>query len=347
MRSRGRHESKNLGLFLIFKSKASDPPGLVDACWSIYGFANVFRLGFIGRLGNWMLLNRTSLGPASRVANGASQIERRPNPCSLETQTFFALAALAAVEFLLTEENQVEFFKETDVALASSLDSFEYGGQGTMNGLLQSNNSDTSNSNMEQDKGFAVFTYGSLRHNAVYARAIAGANWASVPEPLRTPATLHGFKRHPVLGAAYPAIIATENAVDQVDGSLSYVPNEDYLRALDEFEGDDYARLPVRVETEDGTMVEATAWVWIAGAHWLDLNAEWHYEDFLKNRLEAWLAMSDEDFAVVGETKVQIEVAEDLVREVASVVATSGEGSVVELEDGDEEDLRAELVVKA
>ena len=93
---------------------------------------------------------------------------------------------------------------------------------------------------------------------------------------------------------------------DVVDGALSYVPSAALL-ALDDFEGDDYARVPVDVVTCDGVTVRATAWVWIAGAHWLNLNAEWIFEDFVKERLQAWLAMSDEDFLVAGETRFQPE----------------------------------------
>ncbi|KAI9018918.1 Butirosin biosynthesis, BtrG-like protein, partial [Hyaloraphidium curvatum] len=153
---------------------------------------------------------------------------------------------------------------------------------------------------------FPVFTYGSLRHDDVYRRAIGGQRWEDVGVPERVRGFVKGYARHPVKEAAYPAMIFTDDDRDIVDGALSYVP-EAYLRLLDEFEGDDYGRFPVQVHLTTGKTVQATAWVWIAGAHWLDLSSAWSYDDFLKNKLAAWLAMSDEDFLVAGETRFQVQ----------------------------------------
>lgn len=165
--------------------------------------------------------------------------------------------------------------------------------------------------------GLAVFTYGSLRHDSVYSRAIGGPDWASIPRPVRVPGVLKGFSRHPVKGAAYPAMIFTGREKDEVDGDLSYVPSDDYLAMLDEFEGDDYARLPVTVHTASGE-IQATAWVWIAGEDWLDLSSGWSFADFVEKRLESWLAMSDEDFLVVGEIQDQLKKEQGIPIEVSA-----------------------------
>lgn len=89
--------------------------------------------------------------------------------------------------------------------------------------------------------------------------------------------TLRDYKRCQVRGELYPASI--KSIGDKVSGVLisSGLTSED-IRFLDEFEGDEYSRVPVEVVLNDGNMVEAQVYEWIAGDGKLLLDKEWELD---------------------------------------------------------------------
>jgi gamma-glutamylcyclotransferase (GGCT)/AIG2-like uncharacterized protein YtfP len=100
-----------------------------------------------------------------------------------------------------------------------------------------------------------LFVYGTLADPAVCTGLLGRA-----PRP--APAKLHGFVRYEVRGEAYPAIVAEPGGL--VPGSVYADLTLEELAVLDGYEGDEYARIEVSVETDAG---RARAWVyvWIGG----------------------------------------------------------------------------------
>lgn len=118
----------------------------------------------------------------------------------------------------------------------------------------------------------ACFTYGSLMSEDIMS-AVSGVRAA------RCGARLDGYCRHPVIGAAYPGIVA--HAGHQVQGVLYLdLPASAWPR-LDRFEGDEYERRIVEVNLADGT--PQPAWTYIFRdelASRLD-KGDWDFERFL------------------------------------------------------------------
>lgn len=96
-----------------------------------------------------------------------------------------------------------------------------------------------------------LFVYGTLSDPAV-CDALLGR----IPRP--APARLNGYVRHEVRGEAYPAIVAKCEGV--VRGFLYEDISQTELAALDAYEGDEYGRIGVNVETEAGWK---PAWVYV------------------------------------------------------------------------------------
>lgn len=113
------------------------------------------------------------------------------------------------------------------------------------------------------------------------------------------PATLQGYKRVPVRGGDYPALIHTRNASDTVQGYLVYPESEDEWRKLDNFEGEVYERVEVEVEVlnsshgGDQSNSQAFAYVWVGGMDGLVVDQDWDFDFFRNNRLEDWLDLFD------------------------------------------------------
>lgn len=98
----------------------------------------------------------------------------------------------------------------------------------------------------------ACFTYGSLMSEEIMS-AVAGVRAAHCS------ATLDGYRRHPVLGAEYPGMVA--RAGHQVRGVLYLdLPPAAWPR-LDRFEGEEYERRIVEVALADGTVTRAWTYV--------------------------------------------------------------------------------------
>ncbi len=97
-----------------------------------------------------------------------------------------------------------------------------------------------------------LFVYGTLADPAVCAGLLG-----RVPAP--APAELRGYTRHAVRGEAYPAIVAKPNGL--VKGIVYEDISQAELDALDAYEGDEYGRIRVCVETE-ADQIQVWVYVW-------------------------------------------------------------------------------------
>lgn len=74
------------------------------------------------------------------------------------------------------------------------------------------------------------------------------------------PAILSGFERLAVSGKTYPAAIVSKKS--KIEGILLKNVDNDSLRTLDDFEGDEYEGRSVEVVTQDGKTHQALVYVW-------------------------------------------------------------------------------------
>lgn len=112
------------------------------------------------------------------------------------------------------------------------------------------------------------------------------------------PAVLHGYRRHRVKHADYPAIIPKENAT--VRGTYVTGLTDGDIWRLDIFEGREYSRQKVkaRVLTQvgddagegnvEGNEVEADTYLWIAGEDRLE-SSEWDFGEFQREKMRFWV----------------------------------------------------------
>ena len=90
-----------------------------------------------------------------------------------------------------------------------------------------------------------VFTYGSLMFPEVWSLVVAGVH-------RRVDARLDDHARFSIDGQTYPGTVFVAGA--HVDGVLHLDVDEADVERLDRFEGDDYRRMSVDVETATGPM---------------------------------------------------------------------------------------------
>lgn len=119
-----------------------------------------------------------------------------------------------------------------------------------------------------------LFAYGTLMCDDIMREV-------SVFPLSHVPASLKGYSRRRVIGELYPAIIAdAESCV----GGVVYqdVPDAVWER-LDRFEGRMYARQRIQIEVNDGTRLDAQAY--IVKPTFTDCleTSEWDFEEFLKH----------------------------------------------------------------
>ncbi|CAG8455097.1 21254_t:CDS:2 [Dentiscutata erythropus] len=130
---------------------------------------------------------------------------------------------------------------------------------------------------------FSCFLYGTLIFPEVIGRILSNGGKEKITVDLNSgaPAVLKGYKRYQVRGAWYPAIIKS-NENDEAKGvflkGLSY---NDILK-LDDFEGDQYKRMDVKVFVGDSLdPIPAQTYVWIDSANLLD-DKDWDSTEFKK-----------------------------------------------------------------
>lgn len=126
------------------------------------------------------------------------------------------------------------------------------------------------------------FTYGSLMCHDIMT-AVCGT---AVP-PGQT-ATLRDYSRHPVHAEEYPGIQTCPGAL--VEGVLYAGVSELALERLDAFEGSQYRRDAVTVESADGHKLSAWVYVFRPEHCHLLLPGDWDHEAFLANGKARFLA---------------------------------------------------------
>lgn len=111
-----------------------------------------------------------------------------------------------------------------------------------------------------------------------------------------TPALLHGYCRHRVKGADYPAIVPEHG--QSVVGVYVTGLTDANISKLDQFEGDEYAREPVRLNLlekvggkdgegqVEGEARDTTAYVFIVPES--VEKGEWDFEHFRRERMHLW-----------------------------------------------------------
>lgn len=141
------------------------------------------------------------------------------------------------------------------------------------------------------------------------------------------PAKLHGYRRHRVRKADYPAVIAAgpssgSDRTSVLGTIVSGLTDGDMYR-LDRYEGDEYVRKEVSVrvlrgsgrgdaESSDGKLrdvldaagtegadegeeVRAVTYVWVAGEQRLE-DKEWDFETFKRDRLAWWVGADESEW---------------------------------------------------
>jgi gamma-glutamylcyclotransferase (GGCT)/AIG2-like uncharacterized protein YtfP len=155
-----------------------------------------------------------------------------------------------------------------------------------------------------QPKQPPIFVYGTLMSTKMLSWVLTGdsSNYTQIEDQSaakRLPATLYGYRRVPVKHSDYPAIIPAE-PVDMVHGFLVFPSTESQWKKLDDFEGEIYKRTLVRCHCSDagptqagekGFEVEANVYLWVDDYEKLELDGEWSYDIFEKERLDDWLEL--------------------------------------------------------
>jgi gamma-glutamylcyclotransferase (GGCT)/AIG2-like uncharacterized protein YtfP len=101
-----------------------------------------------------------------------------------------------------------------------------------------------------------LFVYGTLRDESLVERLLGRRlHWQ--------PAVLEGYCRTLDASIGYPVVHPLAGA--SVDGRLLEDVDRETLAALDAYEGREYRRVSVRVQTSDGRTVEAYAYVAAGG----------------------------------------------------------------------------------
>ena len=126
----------------------------------------------------------------------------------------------------------------------------------------------------------SLFSYGTLSFPAV-VRRLAG-------RPLATPpARLESFSRHALRGASYPGIVRDPGA--GVNGMVVHGIWPALLAKLDRWEGADYVRERVRVETAGGGAALAQVYALAPRALGRLLPDDWDAAAFERRQLARWL----------------------------------------------------------
>lgn len=119
-----------------------------------------------------------------------------------------------------------------------------------------------------------VFTYGSLMYPEVF-RPVTLASLRCLR------ARLDCWSRHAIRGRTYPAAVPETGA--SIEGVLWLELDEDAMRRLDRFEGDEYERRQVLVTLPGGEQVDAQIYRWLDSASLLP--HDWSSNEFERHHL--------------------------------------------------------------
>ncbi|KAG1449177.1 hypothetical protein G6F46_000254 [Rhizopus delemar] len=125
----------------------------------------------------------------------------------------------------------------------------------------------------------------------VLSRVICGPNATEEEKLLKQasiqtrPASLKQYKRSCIKNEDYPAMVYTGQPDDTVKGILCEGLNENDIKALDAFEGDDYLRSPVKVVVDDDLIIDTDAYIYV-GDNTLLTFTEWSLTEFVSTGKE-------------------------------------------------------------
>ena len=97
-------------------------------------------------------------------------------------------------------------------------------------------------------------------------------------EKRRERAVLHGYSRHAILEAEYPAVIKGTSE-DRVEGFLYFPRSLEDIRKIDDNEDESYCRETAEVVDSKGQVVEAYVYVWCDELDEL-AKEDWDFEEF-------------------------------------------------------------------
>lgn len=125
-----------------------------------------------------------------------------------------------------------------------------------------------------------LFSYGTLCLAEVMEK-VAGRRFRS------DDAVLPGYRSFLIRGHVYPGMIHTGESF--TPGKLYYDIDDRALARIDAFEGDYYRRETVMPVLEDGTAVEAYAYILVDSLHYLLGDKPWSEEEFRRKHLRRYL----------------------------------------------------------
>lgn len=137
--------------------------------------------------------------------------------------------------------------------------------------------------NPSQANGLHVFTYGSLMYRDIF-EAVTQSALACMD------ASLPGWSRHGLINREYPGAMPDKSGEAMIRGVLWLNVGVNAVAALDQFEGNEYQRVSVKVSGADGLPYEAVVYQWLDPAA---ICGAWSSRDFeLKHRknfvIEHW-----------------------------------------------------------
>lgn len=165
---------------------------------------------------------------------------------------------------------------------------------------------------------------------AVLHRVCHGTSYPGQASPLSfSHAILHKHSRHKVRFYDYPAVIPSSSdspppssssfsssSPPSVRGTYVRGLTDEDIRRLDIYEGDEYVRKVVKIQTlaqvgdddaaigivegeeeeEEAEEVETETYLWIAGEDALE-ESDWDFAEFKRDKLRSWLLMLDDPYA--------------------------------------------------
>lgn len=128
----------------------------------------------------------------------------------------------------------------------------------------------------------SLFVYGTLMAEEVISTLLG-----RVPD--HQPASLAGYRRHPVRGHVFPGMIPGQ-ATDRTDGLLIDGLSEVEMESLDWFEDKEYTRRVLEVQIACGQRVPTQTYVWTNPVGELETDRPWSFQEFYSQKREWYLA---------------------------------------------------------
>jgi gamma-glutamylcyclotransferase (GGCT)/AIG2-like uncharacterized protein YtfP len=126
-----------------------------------------------------------------------------------------------------------------------------------------------------------IFTYGTLMSRDVWNKIISG-NYKSEK------GILAGYERKKIINKSYPGLI--ESPDEKTSGIIYFDVDEDDLKKLDSFEGDEYKKIKVKVKTIKNKKIICIAYLYKKKYKKFLSDEKWSFESFLNNDLENFIS---------------------------------------------------------